>query len=190
MLGRTFGSFRIHSRGRSSAAEHQLPKLRTRVRFSSPALKVNVLVSPQVRPSSRSSVDGGRIGRRAIRVPFAIEDFPDHPVERLRDDDVAITRCVLVDQRGTCRRVTHARHQLLRARTGGGGERVAGVAQIVDAEPGWHAELLRGRMPRRVERRPAERTIARPTEHERVGIITNRHEVLAQLVDDQPRAVR
>ena len=28
---------RWSSRGRSSAAEHQLPKLRTRVRFSSPA---------------------------------------------------------------------------------------------------------------------------------------------------------
>src|SRR4029079_2290962 len=33
-----------HLRGRSSAAEHQLPKLRTRVRFPSPALS-NALVS-------------------------------------------------------------------------------------------------------------------------------------------------
>lgn len=48
---------------------------------------------------------GGRIGRRAIRVPFAVEDFTDHSVERLGDDDVALTGSVLVDERSTGRRV-------------------------------------------------------------------------------------
>ena len=44
----TTGSLRDRSRGRSSAAEHQLPKLRTRVRFPSPAPPSPAPVSVQL----------------------------------------------------------------------------------------------------------------------------------------------
>jgi len=52
--------------------------------------------------------------------------------EPVRDLPVALLGGVLVDQCSPHRRVTHARHQLLGGRSGGGSQVITGVPQVVE----------------------------------------------------------
>ena len=84
------------SRGRSSEAEHQLPKLRTRVRFSSPALD-----EP---PGQAHSIAVTPRRVRGIVVPFrAIRDLYEAPsgldlIERTK----GACHCRAIGHRGSC----------------------------------------------------------------------------------------
>src|SRR5436305_10839208 len=96
-------------RGRSSAAEHQLPKLRTRVRFSSPALtKCLVTGLPGSGELVESAGDGAFMAH-----PIGVDvdaRLVDDVADGLGDDHVAAEGGVLVDDRSARRRGPDSGH--------------------------------------------------------------------------------
>src|SRR3954452_20541266 len=127
-------------------AEHQLPKLTVRVRFPSPAPRTkprpgevlpDLGFCPSRTGSPRRAIHGpltstGRVARLATSPEFRLQRL----VHGLGDGAVGFGGGVLIDDRGLAGIVTHPRHQLPGAGPGAGGDRVAGVSQIVEMESG------------------------------------------------------
>ena len=150
-------------------------------------------VLPSYRPSASTWCCTGmgkaygslRTGRPAIEDTLASATGPGHRVERNRDRVVAFAGGVLVQQRRPRRAVADAGHQLLGARPGRGGERVAGVAQVVEVEV-LTPDRRGHRLPLRVPVAAQQRRALRPGEHDRVGPwLDEAPEVVDQLVDHE-----
>lgn len=80
---------------------------------------------------------------------------------------VALLRRVLVDERGSGRRVAQARHELLRRRAGIGCEGRSSVAEVMEVQL-VDADGSRRAAPRCVQARTAERLILRAGKHETI----------------------
>jgi hypothetical protein len=110
-----------------------------------------------------------------------------HRIEGGGDRFVALSRGVLVAQRRSRGAVPDARHQLLGARARRCGERVAGVAQVVEAQA-VAADSLAHRVPLAVPVTAPQRRALRAGEHDRVGFRTDvAAHVVGELVDDERR---
>jgi hypothetical protein len=114
-------------RGRSSMVELQPSKLVMRVRFPSPAPTENpqarglipdrFMITPTVFGQARATTGYSRAALRVFArlVRGGQPDLLHQAAECLRDCLVAVPGCVLIDQCGSCGRVTEAGHQLLEA---------------------------------------------------------------------------
>jgi hypothetical protein len=125
-------------------AEHQLPKLTVRVRFPSPAPDAKGAgqgPDPELPPLAFPGQIFGRlpvvcpIRSRAlplVRRPLGLHQRP----ECVSDDPVTSGRRVQVDPRRASARVPHPRHEIGQGCARMRGERISGVAQIVEVHGG------------------------------------------------------
>src|SRR6185437_5671412 len=140
--------------------EHQLPKLRTRVRFSSLALeKVLVRAHFWVYTPSRKWVQfwlhPAFIPRSGtIRTFSGLFGGVQYDIERLGDDPIPALSGVLVSLSSRRRRVPQPGHNLTQSGARLGGERAGGVAKVVEVQLRV-ADGLAGQIPLLIERRSA-----------------------------------
>ena len=141
-------------------AEHQLPKLRMRVRSPSSAPTTKALVTRTM--ATRAEIEHPTsLQRRALNVPRTLElaslsSAPTMRSERIGDRPVTARRAVLVDQRRIDAHVPHPTHQLPVLAPEIAAKVVPGVPQVVEVDTRQIGRLDRPRPDRR-EVRPGRR---------------------------------